>query len=706
MIKFLIYLFESGICMIFLYLAYWFFLRKETYFYFNRLFLVGSIFLVLFIPLLHVNLSISRNETFGGPAARLMQVRSYYEQLIAMTDPDWLNNNYRSNADMNDFFEGKTPGGGSIGDVKSLSDLSREEELAGINGKQRGLFRGISPAEIILLVYLGGVIYFFFRFLYLVIRLIILSKRYGIIRQDGLKMVNMKEELSPFSFFGYVFINLEVLSEAELRNILAHEKTHVRQRHTIDHLLAQGVAVFQWFNPFAWQIRNALKTTHEYIADRKVLDQGFGIFDYQSLLLKQVITYHSVELVNNFNLKPIKKRIAMMTKLKSGIPAKLKALLVIPFALLLFLFFADFTISGTDNSFLKIIPRMKEKQDQEKFIGLWKNNDEGAYGQLIFFNSEKMYILEEQSGCREYYYSISENLLTLSFNPERSVNMVMKYKLTDSELTVYWSNIEFSVYQKTPFKNSMELLLANKDMKIDLPVILRYRLMEDQSRVYDIFLGYPDESKTGDPELIFLKTGIDFEQFPEMLEKEKKNYKAIDHPFLTAVLHIDKDMPMKYVYKLKQLMRENNSLKFADAGIPYDGEVLPVLRHTVGLPRLLPPMDAKIIEKEEIRKRGIGIFEIDLAARNITPAALDRDLKKFIQENNKFVMILKYDNETPYGEYMETVDMIFDAVYDLREELALSKYNIPYNDLGPVQQKEIKEVYPMTLTEENVDEDF
>ena len=74
------------------------------------------------------------------------------------------------------------------------------------------------------------------------------------------------------------------------------------------------------------------------------------MIDYQSLLLKQVIGYHSVELVNNFNLNPIKKRIAMMNKKQSGIPAKLKAILVIPFAIVAFLLFADFTLKGPGGS--------------------------------------------------------------------------------------------------------------------------------------------------------------------------------------------------------------------------------------------------------------------------------------------------------------------------------------------------------------------
>ncbi len=163
-------------------------------------------------------------------------------------------------------------------------------------------------------------------------------------------MVNMDEDISPFSFFRYLYINKSTLSEDDLHNVLEHEKAHISQRHSLDHLFAHALAVFQWFNPVAWQIRNALKTTHEYIADRQVLDRGFALVDYQTLLLKQVIGYHSVELVNNFNLKPIKKRIAMMTKIRSGRPARLKAMLVIPFAIALFLLFADFTVKGPDDT--------------------------------------------------------------------------------------------------------------------------------------------------------------------------------------------------------------------------------------------------------------------------------------------------------------------------------------------------------------------
>jgi len=344
MVLFMIYLLETGICLSLLYLAYWLFLRKETYFNFNRLFLVGSIVLALLVPLLHLNLDIQLGSALENPARSVSNFRTGYEELIRMLDADF----------------GTEPGQEHMLSRGSAQVAAGEEPgtipLEGMHGEQwepgydesvkANESRGgkASLSRILLFIYIGGVLYFFARFIYLVIRLYLLAKRNRVSRQDGFRMVEINEEISPFSFFRYLFINNRSFDDSELNHVLEHEKAHIRQRHTTDHLFAHVLAVFQWFNPFAWQMRKALKTTHEYIADRQVLDKGFERIDYQALLLKQVIGYHSVELVNNFNLKPIKNRITMMNKTKSGLPAKLKATLVAPFAILIFFLFADFTL--------------------------------------------------------------------------------------------------------------------------------------------------------------------------------------------------------------------------------------------------------------------------------------------------------------------------------------------------------------------------
>ncbi|HEY3383451.1 MAG TPA: M56 family metallopeptidase [Vicinamibacterales bacterium] len=66
--------------------------------------------------------------------------------------------------------------------------------------------------------------------------------------------------------------------EQVLGQVVAHERTHIRQGHSPDILLIQCAAIGQWFNPFIWLYKTALRELHEYLADRGVLAQGFDSY--------------------------------------------------------------------------------------------------------------------------------------------------------------------------------------------------------------------------------------------------------------------------------------------------------------------------------------------------------------------------------------------------------------------------------------------
>jgi beta-lactamase regulating signal transducer with metallopeptidase domain len=48
------------------------------------------------------------------------------------------------------------------------------------------------------------------------------------------------------------------------------------------------VCVLNWYNPFAWFIRRAIKVNLEFIADSKVLETGIDRKEFQCLLLKVI----------------------------------------------------------------------------------------------------------------------------------------------------------------------------------------------------------------------------------------------------------------------------------------------------------------------------------------------------------------------------------------------------------------------------------
>ena len=60
---------------------------------------------------------------------------------------------------------------------------------------------------------------------------------------------------------------------------------------------------------------------------------------------------------------------------------------------------------------------------------------------------------------------------------------------------------------------------------------------------------------------------------------------------------------------------------------------------------------------------------------------------------------LEYDGKIPYGQYVETVDMIYKVIYSFRKDLAMEKYGAPYDQLGAELQKKLRKVYPMAMSE-------
>lgn len=142
---------------------------------------------------------------------------------------------------------------------------------------------------------------------------------------NGVVVVKIPTPMAPFSFLNAVFVHKDILSSEEFAQILAHEKTHIQEKHSFDLIFVQLLAAFLWFNPVVWLLIKSLKTTHEYIADKKMIRQGYSLVEYQSLLLRQLISNNSFGLVHNFNLSFIKKRITMMKIKESGWAGKTKA---------------------------------------------------------------------------------------------------------------------------------------------------------------------------------------------------------------------------------------------------------------------------------------------------------------------------------------------------------------------------------------------
>lgn len=159
---------------------------------------------------------------------------------------------------------------------------------------------------------------------------------------------------------------------------------------------------------------------------------------------------------------------------------------------------------------------------------------------------------------------------------------------------------------------------------------------------------------------------------------------------------------MEEVGQVRNELRQMEVLHFAEGGYPKgDLKLSPLIYQSVALPRLLPPMDMKMMDKKEVENSGGNLYTIELSERNTTPRDVDEGLRKFIGSVNegKYVISLEYDGAIPYGQYVETVDMIWKIVYSYRNSLAMERYSVPYEKLGDDLQTEIRKAYPMAVSE-------
>lgn len=137
----------------------------------------------------------------------------------------------------------------------------------------------------------------------------------------------------PYSFFGWIFIAPEEYNRQTLEEILVHEKTHVRQLHSIDVVLAELVCILCWINPFVWLLKKEISSNHEYLADEEVMLAGYNKKEYQYHLIGLEHPDMAIaKLYNNFSVLPLKRRITMLNKKRTGSVGKVKYLTLLPLA--------------------------------------------------------------------------------------------------------------------------------------------------------------------------------------------------------------------------------------------------------------------------------------------------------------------------------------------------------------------------------------
>ena len=155
----------------------------------------------------------------------------------------------------------------------------------------------------------------------------------GILKQIGeLHIVTLPNTDTAFSFFNTIFLGAN-LSDSQREHILLHETIHIKERHSLDMLFFEILRILCWFNPLVYIYQNKMMLLQEFTADAKAVSQKDKKTYYQSLL-SYVFKTENISFINPFfNHSLIKKRISMLQKTKSSKLALLKCAFILPLIL-------------------------------------------------------------------------------------------------------------------------------------------------------------------------------------------------------------------------------------------------------------------------------------------------------------------------------------------------------------------------------------
>lgn len=287
-----IYLLKSNLLLIFFWLFYRLFLRKETFYTPIRWYFVGSVVLSLIVPLLNYTRTV------------------IIKQELVPAEFDFV-----PNFSTEDTFV-------------PMAESSFWETI----DWQNVLLFLIGALSLILLL----------KSVCQIFKLYMSVKNLPFSGKNPLIKITQNQQ-NIYSFYRWIVVPENKISCPDLNIILAHEKIHLDQKHTLDLIFIELVSAVFWFNPLIKRLQKDINTNLEFIVDEKMVAE-YERVAYQKSLLQEQNAY-SPAYINGFSTNDLKKRIIQLNTQKSKSMKKLKFLLTAPVLVAFFAFFQVETVA-------------------------------------------------------------------------------------------------------------------------------------------------------------------------------------------------------------------------------------------------------------------------------------------------------------------------------------------------------------------------
>ncbi len=207
-------------------------------------------------------------------------------------------------------------------------------------------FITLQQFSLFIIVFISFVLLFIF---YLIIKKIYrLKKKYPVNRTSDFDFIETDIQQAPFSFLKNIFWRTDIsLQEETGKQILQHEITHIRQKHSWDKLFIQLLLCFFWMNPFYWLLKKELYLIHEFIADEEAVGKNDAAAFAKMLLASQYGKFQFLPAQSIF-YSPVKRRLIMLSISKKSQFSYVRRLMVLPLIAVVVCLFA-FTVKNENS---------------------------------------------------------------------------------------------------------------------------------------------------------------------------------------------------------------------------------------------------------------------------------------------------------------------------------------------------------------------
>lgn len=473
----ILYLIKSGFCLIVLLAVYLIFLEQEKMHRFNRFFLLFALMLGLTIPFISFQLypDPSSSNVEKQYAAKLVRnsakmvaavtnVSTDFVEEVLETKPletelkeveGFQQEKGKSTLESKEVSETTIQGQNHelvepVEDqlVTSTESKTIEQAFSGSEELRSDSKAFVSIKDIIIGLYALVSLILFIRLFYGLVNFYRKRKSNPVVGYGSANIFLLTEPTVPHTFLNTIYVNKEQFESGKLsKQILDHELTHAKQKHSVDVLFIEVLRIIFWFNPIFYIYKRAIQINHEFLADDSVIRKTLDPVSYQQLLINSVFPSYQTGLASSFNYSLTKKRFKMMVKEHSKLATVSKKVLLLP--ILACIVFVFCTKPSTENREYLI--------DGEKYIayhweGLWSN-------QLILTKAED--VGQTLNVGKRNYYDKSGNLFSgewvLYNNDENEVDT--RSEIENGKLLTrvqYTDQVNFSV-MKTSYRGDTVL---------------------------------------------------------------------------------------------------------------------------------------------------------------------------------------------------------------------------------------------------------